>query len=93
MIITRVTQKRKEGIPIETPKITPAQLMGLARQLKHGQNTGQEAQALEQLAEKGLSEGQQAQLHELMQDKAQLARMMSSPQAQALMRKLGGKKD
>ena len=73
-------------------KITPAQIMGLARQLKKTQSTGQEAQALEQLAETGLSEGQQAQLHELMQDKAKLAQMMASPQAQALMRKLSGKK-
>ena len=73
-------------------KITQAQLLGLARQLKAKQSTGQEAQALEQLAETGLSEGQQAQLHELMRDKAKLAQMMGSPQAQALMRKLGGKK-
>ena len=73
-------------------KITPAQLLGLAKQLKRGENTAQEAQALEQLAETGLNEGQQAQLHELMQDKAKLAQMMSSPQAQALMRKLGGAK-
>ena len=75
-------------------KITQAQLLGLARQLKRGQNTAQEADALEQLAQTGLSEGQQAQLHDLMQDKAKLARMLGSPQAQALMRKLGGgKKD
>ena len=74
------------------PKITQAQLLGLARQLKAKQSTEQEAQALEQLAETGLSEGQQAQLHELMRDKAKLAQMMGSPQAQALMRKLGGKK-
>jgi hypothetical protein len=77
----------------EPANITQAQLLGLARQLKRGQNTGQEAQALEQLAETGLNEGQQAQLHELMRDKAKLAQMMGSPQAQALMRKLGGKKD
>ena len=73
-------------------KITSAQLLGLARQLKSKQNTAQEAQALEQLAETGLNEDQQAQLHGLMQDKAKLAQMMSSPQAQALMRKLNGKK-
>ena len=69
-------------------KITQAQLLGLARQLKRGQNTAQEADALEQLAQTGLSEGQQAQLHDLMQDKAKLAQMLGSPQAQALMRKL-----
>ena len=74
------------------PKITQAQLLGLARQLKRGQNTAQEAQALENLAQTGLNEGQQAQLHALMRDKAKLARMMGSPQAQALMRKLNGKK-
>ena len=73
-------------------KITSAQLLGLARQLKAKQNTAQEAQALEHLAETGLSEDQQAQLHNLMQDKAKLAQMMGSPQAQALMRKLNGKK-
>ena len=69
-------------------KITQAQLLGLARQLKRGQDTAQEAGALEQLAETGLSEGQQAQLHDLMQDKAKLTQMLGSPQAQALMRKL-----
>ena len=73
-------------------KITPAQLMGLARQLKQGRNADQEAQALEQLAEKGLSEGQQAQLRELMRDKAKLAQLVGSPQAQALMHKLSGGK-
>ena len=72
----------------EPAKITQAQLLGLARQLKRGQSTAQEAQALEHLAETGLSEGQQAQLHALMRDKAKLAQMMGSPQAQALMRKL-----
>jgi len=73
-------------------KITQAQLLGLARQLKHGQITGQEAQALEQLTQTGLSTAQQTQLHELMQDKTKLAQVMGSPQAQALMRKLGGGK-
>ena len=76
----------------EPAKITPAQLLGLARQLKQTQRTAQEAQALEHLAETGLSEGQQAQLHELMQDKAKLAQMLGSPQAQALMRKLKAEK-
>ena len=72
----------------EPAKITKTQLLTLARQLKTAQGTAQEAQALETLAQTGLSEGQQAQLHELMQDKAKLAQMMSSPQAQTLMRKL-----
>ena len=75
-------------------KITQAQLLGLARQLKRGQNTAQEAGALEHLAETGLSEGQQTRLHDLMQDKAKLTQLLQSPQAQALMRKLnGGKKE
>jgi len=73
----------------EHAKISQAQLLGLARQLKAKQGTAQEADALEHLAETGLSEGQQAQLHDLMQDKAKLAQMLGSPQAQALMRKLG----
>ena len=77
----------------EPTKITQAQLLGLARQLKTAQNAAQEAGALEQLAETGLSEGQQAQLHDLMQDKAKLAQMLQSPQARALMRKLGGKQE
>ena len=75
-------------------QITKAQLLTLARQLKATQSTSQEAGALEQLAETGLSEGQQTQLHDLMQDKARLAQMLQSPQAQALMRKLqAGKKE
>jgi hypothetical protein len=74
--------------------ITKAQLLGLARQLKTAQSTEQEAGALEHLAETGLSEGQQTQLRGLMQDKAKLAQVLGSPQAQALMRKLnGGKKE
>jgi len=77
----------------QATKITPAQLLGLAKQLKQGHNTAQEAQALEHLAQSGLSEGQQAQLHDLMQDKAKLAQMLQSPQAQSLMRKLNGKQE
>ncbi|MCL2494554.1 MAG: hypothetical protein FWE98_02710 [Oscillospiraceae bacterium] len=72
----------------EPAKITKTQLFTLARQLKTAQGTAQEAQALESLAQTGLNEGQQAQLRELMRDKAKLAQMMSSPKAQALMRKL-----
>ena len=79
----------------ESPNtISKAQILTLARRLKAQQNTAQEAGALEQLAETGLSEGQQAQLHDLMQDKAKLAQMLQSPQAQALMQKLqAGKKE
>jgi len=68
--------------------ISKMQILALARRLKSTQNTEQEAGALEQLAETGLSEGQQTQLHDMMQDKAKLAQMLQSPQAQALMRKL-----
>jgi len=73
--------------------ISRAQILSMVKQLKAKQNTAQEADALENLAETGLSEGQQAQLHGLMQDKAKLAQMLQSPQAQALMRKLGGKQE
>jgi len=68
--------------------ISKAQIFALVRQLKSTQSTVKEADALEQLAETGLSEGQQAQMRDLMQDKARLAQMLQSPQAQALMRKL-----
>lgn len=75
-------------------KITPAQLLKLAKQLKHMQGADQEAGALEQLAQTGISEEQQAKMREVMQDKAKLAQLMQSPQAQALMRKMnGGKQD
>ena len=69
--------------------ITPAQLLELAKRLKNKQDTAQEAGALERLAETGLSGEQQTQLHELMQDKAKLAQLLQSPQARALMQRLG----
>lgn len=74
----------------EKPKITPAQLMQMAKLLK-GKQVRKEADALEQLAQKGLDEDQQAQLHEVMRDKARLREMLASPQAQELMKKLGSK--
>ena len=70
--------------------ISPAQLMRMAKQLQAGQNAQKEAAQLEQLAQQGISEEQQAQLHDLMQDKAKLQALLQSPRAQALMRKLGG---
>jgi len=71
--------------------ITPAQLMRMAKQLKAAQGAQQEASQLEQLARQGLDEAQQAQLRSVMQDKAKLEQLLQSPQAQALMRRLGGK--
>ncbi|MDR0531463.1 MAG: hypothetical protein LBG83_05300 [Oscillospiraceae bacterium] len=76
----------------EKMKVTPAQLMQMARQLKGKNGAQEEARQLEQLAQSGLSEGQQAQLHSVMQDKAKLAQLLESPQARALMEKLGGKR-
>ncbi len=74
-------------------KLNAAQLLSLARQLKSRQDLSQEGEAIEQLAKTGISETQQEQLHDLMQDKAKLARVLQSPQAQALMQKLNGKKE
>jgi len=75
----------------EQSTVTPAQILRMAKQLKAAQGTAGEATQLEQLAQKGLSDEQQAQLHGLMQDKAKLQELLQSPQAQQLMRKLGGK--
>jgi len=75
------------------PMISPAQLMQMARIMK-AQQAGQESQQyeqLEELAKTGLSEEQQAQLHGVMQDKAKLTELLSSPQARELMKKMGGK--
>ena len=69
--------------------ISKMQLMQMALQLKGQQNAQNEAQALEQLAGTGLSDEQQAQLRDVMKDKAKLQQLLSSPQAQELMRKLG----
>jgi len=72
------------------PMISPAQLMQMARMMK-AQQAGQESQQLEELAKTGLTEEQQAQLHGVMQDKAKLTELLSSPQARELMKKMGGK--
>ena len=77
----------------EQMNITAAQLLRMAKQLKAAQGAQQEAAQLEQLAQQGLDEAQQAQLRSVMQDKAKLELLLQSPQAQALMRKLGGKQD
>ena len=74
----------------EQGKISAAQVMRMAKQLKSIRSTGEEAAQLEQLARQGISEDQQAQLHELMRDKAKMQALLASPQAQALLRKLGG---
>lgn len=69
--------------------INKMQLLQMAKQLKR-QGPQPETEALERLAEKGLSEEQQAQLRDMMQDKAKLQELMGSPKAQALMKRLGG---
>jgi len=75
----------------DQPAITPAQLLRMAKQLKSNQGAQREAAQLEELAQRGLDGDQQARLHSLMQDKAKLQALLQSPQAQELMRKLGGK--
>ena len=75
----------------EPDKISPAQLMRMAKQLKAAQGAQREAAQMERLAQTGLDEAQQAQLHDIMRDKAKLQQLLQSPQAQELMRKLGGK--
>lgn|GEM_PF-1269148 len=72
--------------------ISKTQLLQLAQQLKNRQEASNETEALERLAETGLSEEQQTQLRDAMRDKAKLQQLMSSPKAQALMKKLGGMK-
>ena len=71
----------------------PAQLRAMAKQLKAAQGAQQEAQALDQLAQTGLDDSQQTQLRGMLADKDKLKQLLSSPQAQALMRKLGGNND
>jgi len=66
--------------------ISKLQLMQMAAQLKGRQGAQNEAQALEQLAQTGLSGEQQAQLRDMMRDKDKLRELMASPQAQALMK-------
>ncbi|MDR2753804.1 MAG: hypothetical protein LBB50_05800 [Oscillospiraceae bacterium] len=75
----------------EKRPISPAQLLALAKQLKQNQAAAPEAQALEQLAQTGLNDAQQAQLHSVMQDKERLQALLNSPQAQALLQKIGKK--
>jgi len=70
--------------------ISKLQLLQMAQQLRKQQGVQNEAQALEQLAQTGLSEEQQTQLHGMMRDKDKLRELMSSPQAQALMKMMNG---
>ncbi|MCL2531073.1 MAG: hypothetical protein FWE40_02810 [Oscillospiraceae bacterium] len=69
--------------------INKRQLLQMAQQLKKNQGAQDESQALEKLAETGLSQQQQAQLQELVRDKDRLQQIISSPKAQALMKRLG----
>ena len=72
--------------------ISKTQLLQMAQQLKNRQSAPSEAEALERLAETGLSEEQQTQLRDMMRDKAKLQQLMNSPKEQALMKKFGGMK-
>ncbi|MCL2445625.1 MAG: hypothetical protein FWD06_02520 [Oscillospiraceae bacterium] len=69
--------------------VNKRQLLQMAQQLKSRQGTQDESQALEKLAETGLSEQQQSQLRSLISDKDRLQQILSSPKAQALMKRLG----
>lgn len=69
--------------------INKKQLLQMAQQLKNRQGTRDESQALEKLAQTGLSQQQQAQLQELVRDKDRLQSILSSPKAQSLMKRLG----
>jgi hypothetical protein len=75
-----------QGDELMTEKISSAQLLQLARQMRSQQMEG--AQQMEQLAQTGLSDQQQVQLHSVMKDQAKLAQLLTSPQARALMEKL-----
>ena len=69
--------------------INKTQLLQMAQQLRNRQGTQGETETLERLAETGLSEEQQAQLRDVMRDKAKMQQLVGSPKAQALMKKLG----
>ena len=69
--------------------INKLQLLQMAQQLKNRQGTQDESQALGKLAQTGLSQQQQAQLQEIVRDKDRLQQIISSPKAQALMKRLG----
>ena len=69
--------------------ISKTQLLQMAQQLKNRQGAQSETEALERLAETGLSEDQQSQLRDVMRDKAKLQELVNSPKAQALMKRLG----
>ncbi|MCL2195924.1 MAG: hypothetical protein FWB76_08250 [Oscillospiraceae bacterium] len=69
--------------------INKKQLLQMAQQLKNRQGTQDESQALEKLAQTGLSQQQQSQLQELIRDKDRLQQIISSPKAQALIKRLG----
>jgi len=72
--------------------ISKTQLLQMAQQLRSKQGGQNETEALERLAESGLSEQQQSQLREVMRDKAKMQQLVNSPKAQALIKRLGGVK-
>jgi len=67
--------------------ISKMQLLQMAQQLRK-QGNKSETEALERLAETGLTQEQQTKLQEVMRDKAKMQELMSSPKAQALMKRL-----
>lgn len=69
--------------------ISKAQLLQMAQQLRNKQGGKNESEALERLAETGLSEEQQSKLREVMGDRAKMQELMDSPKAQALMKRFG----
>jgi hypothetical protein len=80
-------KKRCDGMEPKM-QINPAELMKMAKMLKTREESP-EAQALENLAKTGVTQAQQAQLNAVLADKQKLSQLLDSPQARALMQKLG----
>ena len=77
----------------DNKKVNPAQIMQMARMMR-GKNihmNKEEENALNRLAQTGLSEEQQAQFNNVIKDKAKVEQLLSSPQAQELMKRFAGK--
>ncbi|MDR2647935.1 MAG: hypothetical protein LBB67_07430 [Oscillospiraceae bacterium] len=68
--------------------MTVEEMRRLAEILK-AKNALQEAGALEQLAETGISEARRQQLRSVMEDKEKMRAMLQSDQAKAFMKHLG----
>ncbi|MDR1464368.1 MAG: hypothetical protein LBJ11_03590 [Oscillospiraceae bacterium] len=74
----------------EKKVLSAAQLMAYVQQLRGSQETAEEANQLQELAQKGISESDQQRVREIMENKEALQKMLASPQAKALLKKLGG---